>query len=1101
MKRLAGTLLLVPVLATACVGGSDRRTLSDLHSVEPDLAEVQLDDGLDKAMHGYRKFLEEAPKSALTPEAMRRLADLKLEREYGFVGGTAPAAMPAHAPTSLSPERRAAGSGAASTAIDAVSDAEFEQRASASQMISSTKRDPDIELPGQQQVEESGPLEAIELYNQILATYPNYQNNDWVLYQKARAFDELARPDEAITVVEELIQRYPHSRHVDEAQFRRAEYFFTRKKFLDAEEAYQAIARKGAISEYYELALYKLGWSLYKQEMHEEALDQYVTLLDYKVATGYDFDQASDEMEERRISDTYRVISLSFSSLGGPDVVNGYFARNGRRSYEDRIYSQLGEFYLEKLRYSDAAMVYKSFVDLHPLHAKSPRFSMRVIEIYEAGGFPKLVLEGKKEFAKRYGLQSGYWAYFDVAESGEVLADLKSNLGDLATHYHALYQEKARAEERPENFQEAHHWYHAYLESFPSDPETPEIHYQLADLLLEHEDFAAAAREYERTAYGYQQHERASSAGYAAIFAHRENEQRAPVEQREPATRKAVESSIRFVEAFPAHEHAAVVLGAAADDLYDLKELDRAAATARRLIEAYPGSELAVRRSAWAVIAHSSFDLADYVGAEQAYTRVLELTVEEDDSRQAVVDSLAASIYKQGEQATAALDHRAAADHYLRVALSAPTSDIRPIAEYDAGAALIQLEDWAGAAEVFGAFRVSHPAHELSSQATQQMAFVYRKQGDHGRAADEYERVAAEAGNEELEREALLLAGELHEEAGALDRALAVYERFVAAFPTPLDVAVETRFEIAGIHKKLQDEDARKAELRRIVKIDRDAGADRTPRVRYLAAQSALLLSRDSFDRFIEVKLTLPFEKSLEKKQARMDVALKRLGDLLDYEVAEVTAAATFYLAEVYFDFSQTLMASERPAGLDESQELEYEMALEEEAFPFEEQAIEVHEKNLELLSVGVFNAWVERSLEKLAEVMPGRYAKFESGGGWMKALDQYAYLAPSTSLQSAGTEPASTQPDVEVPVEAASIEVAETASSAETSSPAVEPVVSEVTPEPVIEAKPDPVPASISEASPEDVFEVAPESKPAELLEAPPAAVQGDHEVTDERG
>ena len=41
-------------------------------------------------MESYRRFLEETPESALTPEAMRRLADLKIEREYGYL--TAPAA-------------------------------------------------------------------------------------------------------------------------------------------------------------------------------------------------------------------------------------------------------------------------------------------------------------------------------------------------------------------------------------------------------------------------------------------------------------------------------------------------------------------------------------------------------------------------------------------------------------------------------------------------------------------------------------------------------------------------------------------------------------------------------------------------------------------------------------------------------------------------------------------------------------------------------------------------------------------------------------------------------------------------------------------------
>ena len=39
------------------------------------------------------------------------------------------------------------------------------------------------------------------------------------------------------------------------------------------------------------------------------------------------------------------MISLGFSNLGGPEVVQEYFADKGKRSYEDRIYENLGEFY------------------------------------------------------------------------------------------------------------------------------------------------------------------------------------------------------------------------------------------------------------------------------------------------------------------------------------------------------------------------------------------------------------------------------------------------------------------------------------------------------------------------------------------------------------------------------------------------------------------------------------------------------------------------------------------------------------------------------------------------------------------------------------
>jgi hypothetical protein len=53
---------------------------------------------------------------------------------------------------------------------------------------------------------------------------------------------------------------------------------------------------------------------------------------------------------------------------------------------------------------------------------------------------------------------------------------------------------------------------------------------------------------------------------------------------------------------------------------------------------------------------------------------------------------------------------------------------------------------------------------------------------------------------------------------------------------------------------------------------------------------------------------------------------------------------------------------------------------LEEQAYPFEEKAIAVHETNAQRISAGVYNVWVRKSMEKLAELMPVRYAKPEKG-------------------------------------------------------------------------------------------------------------------------
>jgi hypothetical protein len=88
-----------------------------------------------------------------------------------------------------------------------------------------------------------------------------------------------------------------------------------------------------------------------------------------------------------------------------------------------------------------------------------------------------------------------------------------------------------------------------------------------------------------------------------------------------------------------------------------------------------------------------------------------------------------------------------------------------------------------------------------------------------------------------------------------------------------------------------------------------------------------------------------------------------------------------------------------------------FEADLDEAAYPFEDKAIKVHEKNMESLHAGVFNTWTEKSLSRLAEMVPGRYAKSEMSSGFIVTIDHYAYRSPLAqaaiqAASSAGTTP-----------------------------------------------------------------------------------------------
>ncbi|GIX21495.1 MAG: hypothetical protein KatS3mg121_0278 [Gammaproteobacteria bacterium] len=975
MIRALGVTAVVFALA-ACAGpGGDR--IGSLNRKRVEVDEPVIEGALEKAMAAYRRFLEETEEeSAATPEAMRRLADLQLAAATGSYDYVEEAAR---RPARVEAGEAADAPRAAVTTVRE-SEREFEARATRIADLSpaaAPELPPDAEAAAA--LDKARAEEAIVLYTRLLERYPLYPRNDQVLYQLARAYEESGRPEEAMAVLDRLVREYPQSVHYDEAQFRRGEIFFVRKAYRDAERAYAEVVRVGERSAFFDQALFKRGWSIFKQSDYERALDDFFRLLDIKTAAGHHIPNEHNKTEHQRVLDTFRVVSLSFSYLGGPEAVARYLARRGVPPYENLVYMHLAEHYFEKRRYQDAADVYKAFLARRPLHEAAPVYHMRIIEIYREGRFPRLVLEAKREFAERYDPAAEYWKHHDLGRRPDVLAFVKSNLVDLAKHYHALSQQARKRDERQAAYREAVGWYRRFLKHFADDPQAPELNFLLADLLYENRAFGEAALEYERTAYGYPPHPRAAEAGYAAVLAYREHEKNAPPAEQRRVHLQAIRSALQFADTFPAHPQAPAVLTHAAENLYALGEHERALAAARTVVERHGDkADAALLTAAWTVIGHAQFDLARYAEAENAYAQVLARLPANDPRRAALVEKQAAAVYKQAEAHQIAGEREQAVADYLRVARIAPGSAIHETAQLDAAALLIQLENWPRAREVLEAFRRLFPNSQHQGDVTTKLAYVYERSGDTLAAAREYTRIADLGDDPALRREALHKAAELYEQGGKLEQAAALFERLLRELPGDFEQALEARAKLADLYGALGRADARRAELERIVAEEAAAGRRQTPRSRHLAASAALALAEPLVTAFAAQKLGAPFEKTLARKKQLMQRAMDAFTRIVDYGVAETTAAATYHIAELYHRFSRDLLDSERPDDLNELELEQYELLLEEQAYPFEEKAIAIHQKNLELLTRGVYNPWILKSLDRLAELVPARYAKRE---------------------------------------------------------------------------------------------------------------------------
>lgn len=834
---------------------------------------------------------------------------------------------------------------------------------------------------GQRETEAS-----IRLYTTYLETHPNHPNNDQILYQLAKAYELNGQPDKSLEILDRIMHFYPATKHRDEVQFRRGEMLFLLRRYQASEQAYQDIITNNQQSIFYEKALYKYGWTRFKTNRYRAALDPFFIIMDRKQQQGMlQMDRPVDDLvgtERELIVDTLRAISLSFAYLYGDYSITDYFNENGNRPYEPIIYLSLGQLHFEKERVKDAADTYMAYVQRYPASPLAPEFHTEAINVYQKGGLTTLVLPAKEEFVKLYGVGSAYWVQQDEAARNRIKPLLATHITEIATHYHA----QARKSKQSPDYYKAATWYAQYLKNFPNDTQSANMNFLMAEALYDGRYYVEAAAEYEKAAYHYPLHGKSAEAGYAALLSYTAVQQTQP-ERYATLRQQAISSALRFGETFPADPRVPAVLTKLADELFQTNDYLRAASVAQQLVKRNI-QDPKLARTVWIILGHSEFELKNYAQAEAAYRQSLNYVNNKDKQYPQIYDRLAASIYKQGEIEREAGNFGAAVAHFLRVAQVTPASSIRASADFDAATSLISMKQYDRASQLLEEFRRSYPAHPLNKNINEKLALIYSETGQSGRAAREMELLAR---NNRTDRQysanLLWQAATYYEKADMHKDAQRVYAQYVRENPQPLERAMEGRHRLAEYARKSGDGKAWGTWLQEIIRADAGGGAQRTERTRYLAADATLKLADGHRNVYQRAALTQPLKASLQRKKDLLQTSIRAYETAIQYRVADVTTAATYQIGEMYYDFSRALLKSDPPAGLSAEAVEQYKILLEDQAFPLEEKAIDIHAANLRQIREGIYDQWVKGSLERLRKMLPVRYAKDEKLEAYVESI------------------------------------------------------------------------------------------------------------------
>ena len=856
---------------------------------------------------------------------------------------------------------------------------------------------------------------AVEAYQTLIRNNPGHPRNDLLLYQLSKAYDLGTQTEQSMAVLNRLVVEYPGSIHYAEAQFRRGEFFFAAGDYRQASQAYAEVINKGKQTSYYANALYMYGWSLFKRERYTDALEPFTEVLFLLIPEDNNLNRLQSG-DRQLANDVFKVMSVAFSYLDGAASIADTYNAINEPHFIHMLYDQLGKLYLKQERYRDSAETYRLFVQKYPQSKYSPTFYASLIRAYVSAGFVEDVLNEKQNFVRYYGIHGEYWAGTSTENKTYIRPFLKIYIPELARYYHAKAQQTAAdlnkksftAKRKPkqldalqkqqqQDFIVAGDYYQQFIDTFPVDDQVPEMRFLLAESRFEAGRFEQAIESYEIVAYQYPDTKRGAEAGYAAIVSYNELIQGLPAEaQRSPQRgisksekwlREKIASQLRFANSYQNDARAPAVLTKSAEELLSLQDYLPAIKAADQLLRKQPPADKALRKTAWLVVGHSEFELLNYAGAEQAYGETLALLSRNDADRAAIVDRRSASVYKQAEQALAAGNSQQAVDNYLRIDALAPDSEIAVTAQFDAANVLMDMQNYPDAISVLERFRRNYPNNKLTATIPAKLVVALQGSGQWAKAADELTAIYRNSSDRAVKTESLYQAAELYEQAGDIDSAIDRYRSYANNFPEPFAAAMEARYKLSELYAQRGQGDKRRFWLNKMIVADRKAGANRTERSRYLAALSSTVLADDAYQAYRGIALKLPLKTSLKKKKKALNKALKAYTQVIDYGVEEFATLSTYRIGAIYSQLSNDLMDSQRPNNLDELALEQYELLLEEQAFPFEERAIEIHQSNAERSWDGIYDEWVKESFTALQTLLPARYGKQERGADFSNEI------------------------------------------------------------------------------------------------------------------
>lgn len=828
---------------------------------------------------------------------------------------------------------------------------------------------------------------AIQIGYKLLDRFPTAGFIDKVIYRLGICQLQEGNQELAIEFFKKLADEYTYSSYNDEANFRLAEQYFDQRNYEEAIKYYSRLMDRWE-SPFFDMALYKLGWSYYNIDEYTKSISTFIFLIDdlSRLEKANDSHLGKTTADLREDAVTY--VAECFAELGGARKLEAFLKEMGEKPYSQSIFLRLAEIYQKRNFYDESNEAYAALLRLWPLYEKAPEVQAKIIENYLKIDDRAKAEAAREALVENYGPGSEWLRKFPEGEAREqALKLVEENLYILGTEA----QRRAMKSKSARDFSLAIARYNEFLEKFPESPNASKVQFYQAECYFELADYYNASRAYENLVLRYPSSEFAPQAAYNRVVATINLIQNTQTNGTADTTTiyikdflgtgemKAIvvpdENYREFLTAvndfsrfFPDNEKVPEVLMKLGETLFSLGHYDLAREAYTMVVNR--GSESKYILQAYSMIGQSAFKQEDFVTAEKWYRRILE---EFPDSTRYVKKAetmIASAKFKLAESLKSDGKLDFAAQAFENIAAETENSEIAERALLEAAIQYEKAGKLTKAIIIYENLRYRFPNSSKVSESLFKAATLAEELPDYKRAAENYLELFKLSPHSIYAPRALFRAAICFENLQDYQRAAETYKTYVKHFRDEPDQVLEALVKIGNF--ALNSGDVRTARQYYVRVLEEYHAFVRQGKTvdEYMPAEAQYKLGEIYFEQYRQIELVEPLVKNLKRKQKLFEQVVLACQNAAKYKVADWTTAALYRIGSAYEEFGRAFLESPRPKLADQAAMAKYEESLRQKVTPLKEKALETYRKNLQLAEENnIQNSWVQLTRERVEKL------------------------------------------------------------------------------------------------------------------------------------